>query len=293
MNTISSLSGPIDVQAGSPKVSTQSVSSGFSSTFSGVHLDGTWLTSEDASRKCRPNVKEFMDSTGATFAVAAELLYGVVGSNTDVRDWKAIMASNDPVTTARQATMRMYSRTDVPQRADATYIGCRDTVTREGKFAITRFGYESHTAVDEGVKLVDAQGQLLRDAGINPESIARNAWLFGFDTQPLERLAQEGQKVSETLGVAIEQASASLLQAGEDLMTPQRSALSGAANASHTTGRNGIDLIRPPTTREPDLLRRDDSQGNAPALEETIVDSAVSALSYVDTVTYLDSLFKK
>jgi hypothetical protein len=60
----------------------------------------------------KPNMKEFMDATGVDAATASELLYGVVGANTDTRNWAAIMSSSDPTATARQATAQMYSEAD-------------------------------------------------------------------------------------------------------------------------------------------------------------------------------------
>lgn len=56
----------------------------------------------------KPNMKEFMDATGVDAATASDILYGVVGSNRDTRNWNAIFASQDPVTAARQATAAMY-----------------------------------------------------------------------------------------------------------------------------------------------------------------------------------------
>ena len=56
----------------------------------------------------KPSVKDLMDR-GVSFEDASSLLYGVVGSNRDVRDWNAIMASNDPLTAARVATGQMYN----------------------------------------------------------------------------------------------------------------------------------------------------------------------------------------
>ena len=44
-----------------------------------------------------------------TSRLASELLYGVVGSNDDTRDWSAIMGSSDIVRAARQATGDMYA----------------------------------------------------------------------------------------------------------------------------------------------------------------------------------------
>jgi hypothetical protein len=55
-----------------------------------------------------PNIKEFMDKTGADFLTASDMLYGVIGSNQDTRNWNSIMAASDPLAAARQATNAMY-----------------------------------------------------------------------------------------------------------------------------------------------------------------------------------------
>ena len=57
----------------------------------------------DTRHSGKPDTATFMRATGADFSTASSLLYGVVGSNTDYRDWNAIMASGDPVQAARQA----------------------------------------------------------------------------------------------------------------------------------------------------------------------------------------------
>ena len=44
---------------------------------------------------------------------ASSLLYGVVGSNTDTRNWSAIMESENPVVAAQIATAQMYGGTTV------------------------------------------------------------------------------------------------------------------------------------------------------------------------------------
>jgi hypothetical protein len=56
----------------------------------------------------RPDLKEFMDTAKVDFQTASDLIYGVVGSNQDTRNWGAIMAASDPVAAARQATANMY-----------------------------------------------------------------------------------------------------------------------------------------------------------------------------------------
>jgi hypothetical protein len=47
----------------------------------------------------------------------------------------------------------------------------------------------------------------LRYAGSSPKTIARNAWLFGSDTQPLAKLASACATASADFGRAVQQAS--------------------------------------------------------------------------------------
>lgn len=179
----------------------------FPQALKSLQTPASWLTTSDAANAHRPNIKGFMDLTGASFTDASELLYGVIGSNTDVRNWAGIMASTDPITAARQATAQMYGRAEVTARADAAYLGDQDTIARAGNFGLRQLKEDDQKISDQGLKLVDAQGLILRDAGSSPEQIARNAWLFGFDTQPLSALVQPAQRLSNDLSQAIAKAA--------------------------------------------------------------------------------------
>ena len=81
--------------------------------------------SYDPTNPRKPNMRELMEALSGrsvealyadpssnwqdTSRLASELLYGVVGSNEDNRDWSAIMGSSDIVKAARQATGEMYA----------------------------------------------------------------------------------------------------------------------------------------------------------------------------------------
>ena len=208
MSTINAVSKPHVYQT-APQTDDSVAASGkaFPQALKTLQTPATWLTTPDAASAQRPNIKAFMDRTGANLTDASELLYGVVGSNTDVRNWAAIMASSDPVTAARQATGQMYGRTNTPVRAGATYLGSHDTLAKSGNFAVRSFKDDEQQILDQGVKLIDAQGLLLRDAGTSPEQIVRQAWLFGFDTQSLAPLAAAASTISPELGQAVKTAS--------------------------------------------------------------------------------------
>ena len=64
--------------------------------------------SYDPANPRKPNVREMMNA-GLSAKDASEMLYGVVGANEDTRDWNAIMASDNILSAAQQATGQMYS----------------------------------------------------------------------------------------------------------------------------------------------------------------------------------------
>jgi len=266
----------------------------FSQTMALAQTSRSWLSTADVSQASRPNIKQFMDRTGAEFLDASELIYGVVGSNTEVRDWTAIMASEDPITAARQATGQMYGRTDITPRTDATYMGDTDTVAKEGNFAVRLLKDEDNQVLDQGLKLIDAQGLLLRDAGNNPKTIARNAWLFGFDTQPLAKLAQASATVSEALGKAVQQASTMPPAANTAVAVSQPPVLVMAPENLSLLGLSGLALLSSPQpVAEPLVTAQKDDQASSPSLEQVLQEAVVSAFEYLDSSTYRSSLFSK
>jgi hypothetical protein len=150
-----------------------------------------WLVdSQSDATAARPNMKEFMDATGATAANASELLYGVIGSNADLRDWSKIMASGNPVDAARAATGQLYnSDKDYALVNHADYgtsrftdtlaessLSSKTVLSRSGNFADIGTGADTSATM-----AVSSTGLLLRGAGSTQEQIDRTAWLFGFD----------------------------------------------------------------------------------------------------------------
>ena len=163
-----------------------------------MNLLGTNL---DTSRAARPSMREFMDATGASSQDASELLYGVIGSNGDYRDWGAIMASDNPIDAARAATGQLYNSSlsyelvngasyGTPAFADelaAKSLTAEATLGKQGNFAI-------HAAEDtSSLMAVSSSGLLLRGAGSSQEQIERTAWLFGFSTEGLGALASTAE----------------------------------------------------------------------------------------------------
>ena len=166
------------------------------------------------------------------------------------------------MTAARQATGAMYGRTDTPLRTNAAYLSASDTVAKDGNFAVRLLKDETDNVLDQGVKLVDAQGLILRDAGSSAESMARNAWLFGFDTAPLANLASAATTLSPQLGQAV--------QAVQMVQTLQVLA---------------VEQVEPPAVNT--LLATTEA---APTLAQ-LIEQVSAPQNYVDTSTYLQSLF--
>jgi hypothetical protein len=295
MNTISSLN---ETQTGNvaPKLSTPAspTASSFSETLATAQARTSLLTSAESSWANRPNLKQFMDRTGIEFLDASDLIYGVIGSNTDVRDWSQIMASNDPVTAVRQATAEMYGRTNIEKRTDATYMEAADTVAKEGNFSIRLLKDEEDKVVDEGLKITDAQGLILRDAGKTPEQIARNAWLFGLSTQPLVKLVDAAAKVSDPLATAVSQASVASIYQPQMIQTVTEPA--SIARAQSLSSLTTTPAVQEVSTKSPTSTSKLNSQvndsGTSPQLSDSIQEATQKTLSELDTVTYLNSLLK-
>ena len=92
----------------------------------------------------KPNMREFIEAISGKsiedlyaepeenwkkiFQSAEEILYGVVGSNKDTRDWSAIMSSSDILTTAKLETGKMYSPTiDIATQYNTSGVAVNQT----------------------------------------------------------------------------------------------------------------------------------------------------------------------
>lgn len=150
-----------------------------------------WLVdSQREATAARPNMKEFMDATGATASDASELLYGVIGSNADLRDWSKIMASGNPIDAARAATGQLYNSDQeyaLVNHPDFGTLRFNDTLAESSLSSKTMLSHSGNFAniaieADQRVTMaVSSTGLLLRGAGSTPDQIERTAWLFGFD----------------------------------------------------------------------------------------------------------------
>ena len=144
--------------------------------------------------------------------------------------------------------------------------------------------------LDQGLKLIDAQGLLLRDAGSNPETIARNAWLFGLDTQPLAKLAQAAATVSPELGRAVQLASITAPATNTAKAVTQAPVLTRAAE--NVSPLSLTEKTTAPAVVEPVATSQKEDQATSPSLQQVLQEAAANAFSHLDSATYLNTLFK-
>jgi hypothetical protein len=166
------------------------------------------LTTAEAARAARPtDLPAFMARTGASFEDSVEIIYGVIGSNQDLRNWEAIMASDNPIDAARAATRQLYNSDrnyQLGQHADHGTARFADTlaahslqpdttIARGGNFAVHGTPDEARPGNFSTTSLmaVSSTGLLLRGAGSTKDQIERTAWLFGFDTSRIAGMAAQ------------------------------------------------------------------------------------------------------
>ena len=154
-----------------------------------------WLVENQSfSLSHRPSVREFVEVAGVTIRDASEFLYGVVGSNAELRNWEKIMDSDDPVEAVRQATNQLYNSDksyelfNHPAYGTDEYNGVLHDHSLSSQNVIRRNGNFADVQPIPGVTekmLVSSSGLILRGAGGDETQIERTAWLFGFSTKDL------------------------------------------------------------------------------------------------------------
>lgn len=158
--------------------------------FAALHSQNWLVEAEAEAVVSRPNMREFMDRTGLEPADASEILYGVIGSNTDLRDWSKIMASSNPVDAARAATRQLYNSDKeyaLVKHPDFGTLRFADTLAESSLSTRTvlrqdgNFAEIETPAATNHLMAVSSTGLLLRGAGSTQAQVERTAWLFGFD----------------------------------------------------------------------------------------------------------------
>lgn len=134
-----------------------------------------------------PSVKEFMDKTGASFSDTTPVLG--LGRMKDLRDWKAIMASADPLNAARQATAALYNsgRTDYVwwQACKIEWLPKVTILASTQNFTFYKDEYPSSVIYRVGV--TDSNGYLIT-VPANSFVLFNNIRNFGLDASQLTSL---------------------------------------------------------------------------------------------------------
>lgn len=182
-----------------PTPQAAATSSAATGTAAGAAWQAPWLKGADtasqylhkadadtaARQQGKPDIAQFKQATGCDFATASSLLYGVVGSNDDFRDWNAIMASADPVLAARQATGALYN-SDLPYSdSDSFKPDSKQTIAAAGNFAWLKVEGR------EGLWLMNSQGGALRQVHFSAPEVLRASREFGLNPADLSSLADQ------------------------------------------------------------------------------------------------------
>src|SRR3990167_247813 len=163
-------------------------------------------TGSSSAGSVRPNIATFMTAAGTDFATASDVIYGVIGSNRDLRDWGAIMASSNVLQAARVATAAMYNNSSLDYLTTAGYIptsgynpATNSTTTilaSAGNFAYLKVTIPdpndtTHTRFVDTFYLIakDSRGNQLSSAA-NPSGMAHLV-NFGFDTSVLTTIESQ------------------------------------------------------------------------------------------------------
>ena len=177
LSTTQPLASSIPVEANAP-------------AFYQLQSENWLLDDQDEARRNRPNLKAFMDITNLSVTDASELLYGVIGSNADLRDWSKIMASGNPVDAARAATGQLYKSdkeyelVNHSSYGEAEYDDVLNSLSLSSQTVLRQQGNFATVQRDdwrESALVVSGSGLILRGAGTSKAQLERTAWLFGFD----------------------------------------------------------------------------------------------------------------
>ena len=189
-NKIAEATGSIQPKAPEEILSTAKVNAEGQLSFADLKLQNFLASSQLEAIQHRPNLKDFMEATGVSASDASELLYGVMGSNADLRDWARIMASGNPIDAARAATAQMYNSereyelVNHHEYGSLTFNAVLNEKSLSSKVVLRRSGNFAEIEPAENFKetfLVSSSGLLLRGTGTTQEQLNKAAWLFGFD----------------------------------------------------------------------------------------------------------------
>ena len=231
------------------------------------YLAAETLPSIDTTKK--PSVKELMDFTNMSFEDASSILYGVVGSNEDTRDWNKILTSSDVLKTAKEETNLMYNKAvdeTNPYQSTLEMETGENPVKKHQDIQEGNFRYLQTSRAKEDVKLeavsdkiylAASNGTLLRYAGDTPEEVYDNIDAFGFSYEPLKALAAKetipnsvkqllnetieyANKKNKTTNTSIEKQT---LQTNTTVAASSHDLLSSLPNVVNNNLTNALELV--------------------------------------------------
>lgn len=143
-------------------------------------------TAEEA-KVGKPTLAEFMGATGLEVPDAVRM--HSTGSNTDLRNWTAIMSNGNVLEDTRTATRQLYesdlnyqmgasweSQTSSFNEAKAAHnTSSFNIVNQNSRFADLKVDGKTSTFI------TDKNGLIITGAGSTPDQIKHTAWLYGID----------------------------------------------------------------------------------------------------------------
>jgi len=149
-------------------------------------------------RQDKPTVRAFMDATGLDAKAAGSILHGVVGAAPDMRDWAAIMMSDDPANAARQATAAQLNSADhvafvssVLKDKGYEPLANEKIIAQAGNFAVVDDGVTPSGQPRLTLRIIDGGGFARGVLGWSAPDILAGAEKYGVDLAPLHDLADQ------------------------------------------------------------------------------------------------------
>jgi len=145
----------------------------------------------------KPNMRELMEAIGGKSLEelqadgsysdiakqSSELLYGVVGANTDTRNWNEIMQSDNIISSAQQATGQMYSSPEATAETIKRSTTDPDLAGASNETEYTRvdgsFDGPSIVETPTGFAIVAANGLMMRGGFSTREQAEKQGVSFG------------------------------------------------------------------------------------------------------------------
>lgn len=207
-------------------------------------------TQNSINELVKPSPGYFAEKTGIDYKDALDMVYGVVGSNKDTRDWSAIMSSDNPLETARAETAQMISGATASLTSNANFRQEYNTMANTDHLAVVQMGSQENPTNE--IFLTDGSGKLLRNMTDSPEQIGKNLWLHGQNTDELGELSQKLDTsefgLKQVLSEAIESFNKYTMRYASESGTATQSVSQTSAAAATAASASTVDTTESATT---------------------------------------------